>query len=651
MCMFGLTAVDAEGEGSAKKPTRVLTNLPSIAAAISRRCSGDHRHVHLISGKAKAAAKYTEDFCQAIVSGIACYLECLAAAQNGEAFNVDFGELLEAEMEPELPFTFNDSGWCVDDVRGGELPMELVREGRREEMQGFAQRRVYDVRPRWEATSRGLKVVGVRWVDTLKGGKARCRLVCQDFNNDKNKTDEMFAPTPPLMATRWLCSCAASQGTGGLGRKTLMTIDFSKAFLYGEMRREVYIELPDEDSRKYTSDVIGLLNKSMYGLRDAPQIWQGVVRSMLESRGFKPLIGTQCMYVHPRTGLAIVAHVDVFLVLGSEAELRELLLDLQREYECTGQLLGLGEYDVRDLKFLGRRIRLTGEGIEWEGDPKHAPAFVEKLMEEFGGSDPDGSLRAGLKSAQTPGVKLADIPNRVPLGAAAAKAYRGLVALANYMCLDRCDLGFASKEVSKTMSSPAECDLTPLKRLGRYLVQYPRCVSIYRWQDEPATIDMYSDSDWGGDLVSRRSTSGGALLRGEHLILHYSRTQQVVSLSSAEAELHGLCKAASEGLAASNMAAELYIPLPLRLLTDSSAARGIIQRAGCGKVKHLDVKSLWLQEREAKGDLSTVKIPSLQNCSDLLTHHYSEPEAVLHLARMSVERRRDINDAPARGGH
>ena len=155
-----------------------------------------------------------------------------------------------------------------------------------------------------------MKVIGVRWVDTLKGGKARCRLVCQDLNNDNHRTDEMSAPTPPLVATRWLCSCAARQGAGGLGPKTLMAIDFSKAFLYGDMKRQVYIELPDEDSRKYTSDVVGLLNKSMYGLRDAPQIWQGVVRSMLESRGFKPLIGTQCMYVRPQSGIVIVAHVD-----------------------------------------------------------------------------------------------------------------------------------------------------------------------------------------------------------------------------------------------------------------------------------------------------------------------------------------------------
>ena len=211
------------------------------------------------------------------------------------------------------------------------------------------------------------------------------------------------------------------------------------------------------------------------------------------------------------------------------------------------------------------------------------------------------------------------------------------------MSLDRCDLGFASKEVSKVMSFSALCDVGPLKRIGRCLIDHPRCVSVYRWQEAPSTVDCYSDSDWGGDLVTRRSTSGGVTLRGDHVLLSWSRTQQVVSLSSAEAELHGLCKAASEGLAAVNMARELYTPMGLRLLTDSSAARGIVQRAGCGKVKHLDVKSLWLQVREANADLVTVKIPSLQNMSDLLTHHYSEPEAALHLARMSVERRRPIS--------
>lgn len=420
-----------------------------------------------------------------------------------------------------------------------------------------------------------------------------------------------------------------------------MTIDFSKAFLYGNMKREVFIELPDEDGRKSSGDVVGRLNKSMYGLRDAPQIWQEVVRRMLQERNFKPLQGTQCMYVNPQSGMMIVAHVDDFLIYGTTQELEELLRDLQQGYECSGQILGEGVGQVQELKFLGRRINLTSSGLEWQGDPKHAREFLDKLQAGFagGGGDNVGKFR----EVATPGVKASENPDRIPLSSVAAKAYRGLVALLNYMSLDRCDLAFASKEVSKTMSCPAECDIQPLKRIGRYLEAYPVCVMRYDWQDEPKEVEMYSDSDWGGDTVTRRSTSGGAMMRGGHLLLTYSRTQQVVSLSSAEAELHAMCRAASEGLAAINMARELYQPMELKLKTDSSAARGIVQRSGCGKVKHLDVKTLWIQEREGCGDLTTVKIPRLQNISDFMTHHWSDAEATLHLSRMCVERRRRID--------
>ena len=91
----------------------------------------------------------------------------------------------------------------------------------------------------------------------------RSRLVCQGFNTDKGRNDEMFAPTPPLAASRWLCSEVASQGTEGLGELRLMTLDFSKAFIYGDVKREIYIELPAEDRRNDQADLIGLLRKSM----------------------------------------------------------------------------------------------------------------------------------------------------------------------------------------------------------------------------------------------------------------------------------------------------------------------------------------------------------------------------------------------------
>ena len=68
---------------------------------------------------------------------------------------------------------------------------------------------------------------------------------------------------------------------------------------------------------------------------------------------------------------------------------------------------------------------------------------------------------------------------------------------------------------------------------------------------------------------------------------------------------------------------EMGVACDLELLTDSSAAKGIVMRQGAGRVKHLDIKTLWIQEREDRGDLVVKKILRLLNWSDLLTHHWT----------------------------
>ena len=129
--------------------------------------------------------------------------------------------------------------------------------------------------------------------------------------------------------SRWLVSMAASQGPSGPGRRQLMALDFSKAFLYGDVQREIYIELPDEDGRKQAGDSVGLLAKSMYGLRDAPRVWQKVVESMLQERGFQKVTCTQCTFYHPQMEMYVVAHVDDFLILGVRSDMDDLVNGLK----------------------------------------------------------------------------------------------------------------------------------------------------------------------------------------------------------------------------------------------------------------------------------------------------------------------------------
>ena len=128
-------------------------------------------------------------------------------------------------------------------------------------------------------------------------------------------------------------------------------------------------------------------------------------------------------------------------------------------------------------------------------------------------------------------------------------------------------------------------------------------------------------------------------MRGSHLITHWCRTQQCVALSSCEAELNGICKASAEGLGAKNLSVELGVPEDLILRTDASAAVGVIQRQGAGKVKHLQVKQLWVQELERSKEIAIKKVSREVNWSDMLTHHWTANEGERMMAGMSLIRR------------
>ena len=172
--------------------------------------------------------------------------------------------------------------------------------------------------------------------------------------------------------------------------------------------------------------------------------------------------------------------------------------------------------------------------------------------------------------------------------------WRQNAALLNYVAQDRPDLNFTSKEISKVMSDPTVG--AGLKRIWRYLRLNPRYEHLYSWQAR--TNATHSDFDWGGDTKSRKSTTGGCLLRGTHLLAHWCKTQQTTALSLAESELNAMFQATQEGLAAKQ-------PHEMNLFIDSSAARGVAMRRGSEQVEHLSIRQLWIQSLTAIGDVKT----------------------------------------------
>ena len=93
-----------------------------------------------------------------------------------------------------------------------------------------------------------------------------------------------------------------------------------------------------------------------------------------------------------------------------------------------------------------------------------------------------------------------------------------------------------------------------------------------------------------------------------------------VALSIAEAELNAALKMGFENLGISQFCRQLGDDMKVKINGDSSAVKAILARRGCGKVKHLELKQLWLQEQVRSRKVDFHKVSGKNNMSDDLTH-------------------------------
>ena len=202
--------------------------------------------------------------------------------------------------------------------------------------------------------------------------------------------------------------------------------------------------------------------------------------------------------------------------------------------------------------------------------------------------------------------------------------YRSAVVRCNYLAADRFEIAFTTKELCRAMANPTELDVKAMNSLVRFLKGLPRMVQRIPFEDRPPTvIEAFVDSDWAGCRKSRKSTSGGILYLGGVAVRAWSSTQNVIALSSGEAEYYAALKGASSALGFQSMLKDLGVSTSITLYTDSSAARGIIHRAGLGKLRHLETGYLWLQVAVKAKKLLVRKVLGTENPADLLTKHLS----------------------------
>ena len=219
----------------------------------------------------------------------------------------------------------------------------------------------------------------------------------------------------------------------------------------------------------------------------------------------------------------------------------------------------------------------------------------------------------------------------------AKKSYQSLAARLNYLALGRTDVQYGVKELMRAMSKPMLDDWEKLKRMTRYLLGAPRACQVFRWQRRPEELKVYVDSDFAGCHRNRKSTSGGVIMWGSHMIKSWSKTQPVIALSSGEAELGALVKGSTEALGMVSVLGDFGQTAGLELHSDASAAIGMVKREGLGKVRHLAVADLWIQQKEADRSIKYFKVDGKANVADILTKGVEEALIKAHMHSIGFE--------------
>ena len=406
--------------------------------------------------------------------------------------------------------------------------------------------------------------------------------------NDKDR-DDLFAATPPLEAKRLLFSRAATR-IEGKSRRKLLFIDAKRAHLYPKCEDDVYIELLAEAGGG--PEDCGKLSFWSYGFRPAAHAWEHHYSKELEACGFERGDACSVIFYHEERDLSCVVHGDDFTFCGYGDDLKWITKMMESWFEIKVRaVLGDDESDDKEATILGRTVRWKDWGIEYEADHKHRKLLLERFGMDH--TSKEVTVNGGLDAS---GEEEWDFEE---LQKGEATEFRAAAARLNFLSQDSPDLQYPAKETSREMSRPLRGSWRRMKRVMRFLLGRESVIWSFPWQGEVDCFDVYADSDWGGRVGSRKSTSGGVVMLGKHCIKTWSSTQGAVALSSAEAEFYAMIAGVLRAKGLLSIAKELGFKSftgVIKIATDSSAAKSFVSRRGLGKMRHLEIRDLWLQK-------------------------------------------------------
>jgi len=309
-------------------------------------------------------------------------------------------------------------------------------------------------------------------------------------------------------------------------------------------------------------------------LRQAPRAWNAKLDSTLKTMGFEQSPHEAAVYRRGNGGNALLvgAYVDDLVITDTkDAEVAAFKEEMKAAFQMS---------DPGLLSYMGIKVHKDHSGVTLR-----QTAYAKRVVELVGLTDCNPAL--------TPMEERLKLSRDSTAEEMDATQYRRLVGSLRYLSHTRPDLAFSVGYVSRFMQRPTTEHQKVVKRIISYVARtldhglyYSRCPGA-------AHFVGYSDSDHAGNIDTSKSTSGVLFFLGKCLVSWQLVKQQVVAMSSCEAEYIAASTACTQALWLARLLGDLLgrDTSSVQLMVDSKSALALAKNpAFHERSKHIRVR-------------------------------------------------------------
>ncbi|KAJ9536171.1 hypothetical protein OSB04_un000651 [Centaurea solstitialis] len=473
-----------------------------------------------------------------------------------------------------------------------------------EELLQFKRNKVYRLVPRPQDKS----IIKTKWIFRNKKDESglivrnKARLVAKGYSQQEGiDYDETFAPVARIEAIRIFLAYAAHKNI------KVFQMDVKSAFLNGVLHEEVYIEQPEGFVDPDFPDHVCILDKALYGLKQAPRAWYETLTNHLLSKGFKRgTIDTTLFLKKEGDDLLLVQIYVDDIIFGSTNP--ELCTKFSKIMETEFEMSMMGELNF----FLGIQVKQNPDGIFI-----NQSKYIKDMLKKFNMTD-CSPIKTPMPTGNLLGPDLAG-------KSVDQKIYRSMIGSLLYLTATRPDIMFATCFCARFQANPKESHLAAVKRILRYLKGTPE-MGLWYPKDSSFELISFTDSDYGGCKLDRKSTSGSCQFLGDKLVSWTSKKQNCVSTSTAEAEYVAAASCCSQVLWMKTQLLDYGYKLKrVPIYCDSESAIAITSNpVQHSKTKHIDIRYHFIKDNVEKGNIEMFFVQTDYQLADLFTKPLDE---------------------------